>query len=290
MKIYLILLCIAILSLMLTSCSFFPLQHDTSFYGLVIGINYDTNANVSNLTYCEADANSIYAALLGDDIGWEAGELTLLLGNTATKSAITSALNTIMIQAQANDYILLYFSGHGSLIPDINGDEIDSFDEVIVPEDALPADPSTYISDDELGSIFAQCRTVKGVLIFDSCFSGGLINKSLKANGARSKYFEGISPRGTGSSGDLDIISFPVMTASSQNEDSWEDPPLGHGVFTYYILDGLLNLKADSNNDDFISVRELFKYAEIHTEFYTQIQHPKMRFPMDFLDILITRG
>jgi uncharacterized caspase-like protein len=290
MKIYSILLCIAFFPLMLTGCSFFPLQHDTTFYGLIIGINYDTNANINDLDYCEADANSIYTALLEDDIGWDAGELTVLLGSAATKSAIISALNTIIGQAQANDYILLYFSGHGSVIPDINGDEIDSFDETIVPEDALPADPSTYISDDELGNIFSQCRTAKGVVILDCCYSGGIINKSLGANGARSKYIEGIRSRGTGSSGDLDIVSFPVMTASGQNEDSYEFISLGHGVFTYYILDGLNSLNADSNNDNYISVRELFKYAEIHTEFFIPIQHPKLSFPMDFLDILITRG
>jgi len=291
MKAYSTLLWIALFPLMLTGCSFFPLQHDTSFYGLIIGINYQTNTNVGDLAYCEDDANAIYNALLREDIDWKAGELTLLIGssNTANKSDIISALNTMMGQAQENDYILLYYSGHGSIIPDLNGDETDDFDEAILPEDTLPADPSTYISDDELGTIFSQCRTSKGVLIFDSCFSGGLINKSLSANGLRSKYIEGISPKGTVQSGDLDVISFPVMTASGQNEDSWEDPGLGHGVFTYYILDGLDKLNADSNNDDVISVRELFKYAEIHTEFYIQIQHPKMRFPMDFLDILVTR-
>ena len=63
-----------------------------------------------------------------------------------------------------------------------------------------------------------------------------------------------------------------------------------HGIFTYYILEGLNNFKADKNNDNYITIRELFDYAEINTRFYTiLVQNPMLRFPLDFIDILITR-
>jgi len=275
---------VPVLSLIL-GCSFFPIQHNTTFYGLIIGINvYAGNP----LEYCVADAESIYASLIQH--GWKQEELELLLDGEATKVAILNTLTNFVNQAGENDYIFVYFSGHGSTIDDINGDESDGTDETIVPVDYVPFNTSTLITDDELGEIFSQCRTQKGVFIFDSCFSGGVINKSLSEEGYRLKFIKSINSKGAGTSGDLDIITFPVMTASAQDETAGEHDPLEHGIFTYYILEGLNSFKANKNNDNYITIRELFDYAEINTRFYTNlVQNPMLRFPLDFIDILITR-
>lgn len=269
---------VPVLSLIL-GCSFFPIQHNTTFYGLIIGINaYAGNP----LEYCVADAESIYASLIQH--GWKQEELELLLDGAATKAAIIDTLTNFVNQADANDYILVYFSGHGDFIEDVDGDESDGTDEAIVPFDL------NIITDDELGEIFSHCRTQKGVFIFDSCFSGGVINKSLSEDGYRSRYIKSINSKGAGTSGDLDIITFPVMTASAQDETAGEHGPLEHGIFTYYILEGLNSFKANKNNDNYITIRELFDYAEINTRFYTNlVQNPMLRFPLDFIDILITR-
>ncbi|MBA7700289.1 hypothetical protein ES703_109000 [subsurface metagenome] len=80
------------------------------------------------------------------------------------------------------------------------------------------------------------------------------------------------------------------MTASAQDETAHEHYLLEHGIFTYYILEGLNNFRADKDNDNYITIRELFDYAEINTRFNTNLaQNPMLRFPLDFIDILITR-
>jgi uncharacterized caspase-like protein len=40
-----------------------------------------------------------------------------------------------------------------------------------------------------------------------------------------------------------------------------EVPSLGHGLFTYYVLEGLQG-KADRNGDGIVTVSELYEYVE----------------------------
>jgi len=281
---------------MLASCSFLPIQSDTDFYGLIIGINDYTYLDPfpeGDLLYCEDDASSIYYSLIEN--GWKTEELTLLLGSNATKTNINNTLIDCINQANENDFIFVFFSGHGRRISDADGDETDGLDEALVPVDYQPANSSPLITDDELSFIFSACGTEKGIFIIDACHSGGVINKSLAGTNIRVKSIDSITPKGSGGSGDLTITNFPVMTACSQNEYSYETGAFGHGVFSYFLLEGFQNLKADRNKDNYITIRELFNYAENHTETYTSmhafptIQHPAMRFPMDLIDILITR-
>ncbi|UCB45389.1 MAG: hypothetical protein JSV25_14445, partial [Spirochaetota bacterium] len=130
----------------------------------------------------------------------------------------------------------------------------------------------------------------KGVFIFDSCNSGGFINMALGTGGeAQARYVHVMDIKGSGTNGDLDVLKLPVMTASDEHEDSFEFDSLQHGAFSYFILAGLKNRNADTNIDGFITIRELFDYAKSQTEFFTSYQHPKLRFPRELIDILITR-
>jgi uncharacterized caspase-like protein len=52
-----------------------------------------------------------------------------------------------------------------------------------------------------------------------------------------------------------------IITASGPNEVALELPNLGHGVFTYYVLEGLKG-KADRNNDGLVTVSELYEFVE----------------------------
>jgi uncharacterized caspase-like protein len=294
-----------VLVAVLAGCTLIPENGETRFYGLIIGI--EDYPHVNKLNYCVEDATALYDSLTAH--GWDPADITVLTDDDATKTNILSAIASIASGAGEKDYLLLYYSGHGYVVRDTNGDEADGFDEAIVPFDTAYLSPSvidesTLILDDELRDILKGCRTEKGLIIFDSCNSGGVINKGVGTRGADPW---GASPRtipvespgardlgGSGTNGDLDDLNFPVLAASGQDEFSWEEgPPLAHGVFTYFILGGLEHLSADTNRDGKVSVRELFEYAEIHTESYAEsrflFQHPQIRFSRDFIDILVTR-
>ena len=52
-----------------------------------------------------------------------------------------------------------------------------------------------------------------------------------------------------------------IITASRPAEVSIELPELGHGLFTYYLLQGLRGA-ADLNRDGIVSLQELYEYVE----------------------------
>jgi hypothetical protein len=286
----------------LFGCSVTPEDGETGFYGLVVGISDYINLLPpgppdygSDLKYCDDDANELYAELLAQ--GWRTEELGApLLDHDATKGEILARVAALAAAASAKDYILIYFSGHGFIVGDQDGDESDGIDEAIVPADYDPVTESPLILDDELRDILKTAKTEKGLIVFDSCNSGGVINQSLGVPGPSPRTLprEGArGPGGQGVNGDLDIFNFPVFAASGQGESAFETDSLAHGVFTYFLLDGLEGCRSDENGDGKVSIRELFAHAESHTEAYTAArswsQHPQIRFERSFLDILVTR-
>jgi len=279
-----LLIAIILFILLFSSCSFLPVTNNAKSYALIIGINAYQDANT--LSWCVNDANGMEDALINN--GWEKDQITKLLDTNATKEHIITELTDIINKVTSNDYILVFYSGHGTQIPDTNGDETDGYDEAIVPVD-FNGDISSLIIDDDLGEIFSHSKTQKGVFIFDSCFSGGFINKSLTDSGLKVRSLTNAKAVGDPTSQDLDIYNIPVLTASSYNEEAYEDSSLEHGVFTYSILKGFENMNADYNNDGYITVREIFKYAETYTRTLTDDdQHPELQAPQFFTDILIT--
>jgi len=281
--------------LIISSCNIKP-ERQIQFYALIIGINdyYEFTEKDGDLNYCVSDAIEMKKALIKQ--GWKEFDITLLLDSQASKTNIIQNLNDIFSKASSSDFILVYYSGHGTVIPDTNGDENDGEDEAIVPWDFTYGDYSTLLLDDELGEIFQECPTDKGAIIFDSCNSGGFINKSIRDKGINPKTLT-TGSKNPGLNGDLDITSFPVLTASSQDEYSYEiGGEISHGVFTYFILEGMNHGYADSNGDGLISIKEVFSYSKENTieltENYpsiTQTQHPQILFHKSFVDITITR-
>jgi len=65
-----------------------------------------------------------------------------------------------------------------------------------------------------------------------------------------------------------------IITASGANEVSTEKDDLKHGVFTYFLLEGLKGA-ADFDNDGIITVDEAYNYVSINVPMATnQAQHP----------------
>ena len=131
---------------------------------LCIGIN-DYPGTGSDLAGCVNDARDWAAAL--DKRGFT---ITKILDKQATGASIRNAIKALVTQARRGDLVVIQYSGHGSFVPDEDGDEPDGTDECLCPYDIRTKGP---ITDDEMFDLFnARQQGVKVFMISDSCHSG----------------------------------------------------------------------------------------------------------------------
>jgi len=96
--------------------------------------------------------------------------MRILTDCRATRAAIMDALQWLITGARKGDRLVFYYSGHGSQVIDVSGDEPDGKDETICPHDFATAG---MILDDDLRKIFSSLSAgVNLDVILDSCHSG----------------------------------------------------------------------------------------------------------------------
>lgn len=131
---------------------------------LCIGIN-DYPGTASDLSGCVNDAKDWAAALTARGYHVET-----LFDRKATGEGIRRAIGRLLAESRTGDSLVVQYSGHGSFVPDEDGDEPDGTDECLCPYDIASRGP---ITDDELFDLFsARPPGVKLVMISDSCHSG----------------------------------------------------------------------------------------------------------------------
>ncbi|TFF99640.1 MAG: hypothetical protein EU541_04445, partial [Promethearchaeota archaeon] len=80
-------------------------------YAIVIGIS-DYPGSSNDLSYCDDDAMEVYSMLI-NDYNFRPENIIYLQDSSASKSAISSAFDTIAAQITPNDVFFFYYSGHG---------------------------------------------------------------------------------------------------------------------------------------------------------------------------------
>jgi hypothetical protein len=137
---------------------------------LLIGINYRNTVN--QLNGCINDVTSVKALL----DTWEF-QSTVMTDDTPgslypNKNNILAKLEAMVQALVTGDVLVIYYSGHGTRIPDISGDESTGLDSVICPVDVVT---QGYISDDNLRNILNKAAENSKILaFFDSCNSGSV--------------------------------------------------------------------------------------------------------------------
>lgn len=131
---------------------------------LCIGIN-DYPGTGSDLAGCVNDVKDWAEALTVRGYSVET-----MLNREATGKAIRNGIRELVGSARPGDSIVIQYSGHGSFVPDKDGDEPDGTDECICPYDIASKGP---ITDDELFDLYSSRKQgVKLLVISDSCHSG----------------------------------------------------------------------------------------------------------------------
>lgn len=237
----------------------------------LVGLNrYPDPRN--NLKGCVNDV-LLMAKTLREQYGFTGpSDIRLLTDERATTDNIRKGLEWLAGEASADDSLVFHYSGHGTQVRDIDGDELsDNLDEIICPYDLDWDHPFT---DDDLADI---CGGVpKGTLltvILDCCHSGTGLRNVLRPDlpirykflpapvEVRHRSEPGIEDLGidrsvtmTGPDRKLRVQRFgisltktnAVLIAGCRSDqtsaDAWIDGDY-HGALTYYLWRSLRDAK-----------------------------------------------
>ena len=237
-----------------------PPEPPRDTWAVVIGVGRYDSLGIPFLKYSVPDADAMYNVLT-TSAGVKKDHILLLTDRSEQKPTlrnIKSALGTFLARnAHKDDTVIVYFAGHGAPEIDQRGIERDGLAKYLIPSDADPDDLfSTALPMDDLQAIFGRIEAERVVVFLDACYSGSAGGRTFASKRTRAGAVDDLFlERLTRSKGRA------ILTAARASEVSIELPELGHGVFTYYLTEGLRGA-ADLNRDGIVSLQELYEYVE----------------------------
>jgi hypothetical protein len=219
------------------------IEQKGNMYLLSIGISTYDDCNIKSLPYAEEDARAVVDYYTNNALSPIKPEnIITLYGKLATSRNIRKSIGEMARKAKEYDTVMLYYAGHG----DVGKHPNKGTEYYLIPVDAEKDNLfSTAIELTEMQRLWSAITSKRKVFIADSCNSGGFTDLRGDVDGFEKGMGEGTI----------------VMTASSRGQKAIEDPELKHGLFTYYLLEGLKG-KADEDKDKRISISELKKYLD----------------------------
>jgi hypothetical protein len=152
---------------------------------LLVGINrYKVPG--ADLRGCVNDVRNMQG-LLTRVYGFKPDDVTTLLDHAATTRAMRTGISQLIASGRKGDVLLFHYSGHGSNVPDADGDEADERDEIVCPTDLDWKNP---LGDDWLRKTFNKLRAgVNLTVIMDCCHSGSITRQLRPPDAPRVERF-----------------------------------------------------------------------------------------------------
>ena len=229
-------------------------------WAVVIGAGQFENRAIPRLRYATADAEAVYRTLTTVG-GFKKDNVKLLTDTSEQKPTLRNlrqVLGTFLARnPQKEDTVLIFFAGHGAPEVDARGVERDGLAKYLIPVDADPDDLyATALPMDEIRTIFERIEAERVVVFLDTCYSGAGGGRTFAAKNTRATSVDDdFLQRLARSKGRA------IITASKSTEVSLELAELGHGIFTYYLVEGLKGA-ADLDRDGVVTLQELYTYVE----------------------------
>lgn len=223
-------------------------------YALIVGISKYEDESIRPLDYTHADADAV-GRLLADPrrCGIPEAHTRVLIDREATLYNIKRSIGRWLHQNATEDStVFVFFAGHGGLESDRTGMEPDGIQKYLLPWDAKHDDLfNSALSNADFQRLLNTVRARRMVIFMDACYSGGVAERGGRDLGVVGNPYERLAE----GQGRL------VIAASKPNQRSWEDESLGHGIFTHHLLEALSG-KADTDDDGYVSIMEVYKYLE----------------------------
>jgi len=197
--------------------------------------------------------------------GFTDGQIRVLRDRAATLAGIEQAIEDwIIAGVESTDRALFYFSGHGSQIPDKNGDEVeDHADEVLLPHDMGVAGrtlTNTFV-DDRFGEILARIPAKEILVFIDACHSG-TSTKQLDFFGDEKPklfYYKGMPMSDKDAfavEGDSGGVKGKYVALSASRDDQTALATSRGSLFTRGLLDAVEKAEESGDNPTIETLRE----------------------------------
>lgn len=160
---------------------------------VAMGIDrYDVPGN--DLGQCVADARDMVAAIGAD-------RLCLVTDQEAVRARCIDAIGDMVASARCGDWVVISWSGHGTYVPDKDGDEADGRDEALCCYNLSDGRAGLLVDDDLQLALNEAGAGVTVMMIADTCHSGTVARAMLRRpHSAVRRFLHPASFMGDGSS------------------------------------------------------------------------------------------
>ncbi len=244
-----------------------PAEDKTKLYVLSVGISTYADEELT-LHHCDADAVAVAEAFEAQEGTLFREVETKVITNTgATRGAILNGLKWLSQNATQNDMVVVFLAAHG------RNDDTGSY--YLIPTEGSDEDLlGTGVEEHHFVRILGNIPA-KTLAFLDTCHSGRLARQLIAGRTRDGKVASPADPAEM-----IRLLQSPengvmVLSATTGRELSAEIDKLGHGAFTYAILEGLKKPAADTNRNGVIEIRELNRYVADRVKELTKgAQHP----------------
>ncbi len=236
---------------------------------VVVGINLYKNSKY-NLNYAQADAEAFKTAVSAGTSGiFSKVNMHYVQDAAASKAGIVGALEQVKADAGSQDVFVFYYAGHGVMN--------DKKEFYLVPSDVT----QLYGNDDALAQkglsatslqqFSKDIKAQKQLFILDACQSAGALDNIVALRGAAEEKAIAQMARSTGTH---------WLTASGSNQFASEFTQLGHGAFTWCLLEAFKG--GADNGDKKLTVKELDAYLQSKVPEITQKYRGTAQYPASY--------
>jgi len=230
-----------------------------STWALVVGVSKYQNPMITGLKYPAVDATAISDVLTDPKLGHVPKAHVLLLADSAaTSTAINGSVDTFFKpRVKDGDTVIVFLAGHG--VTKGVGDTAKAY---LLPTDVKGL--TTQALDDSavnlrtLAKHLGELPASNFVAFVDACREDPTPGRAVKPNTLTDVVSDSMQIAPTKSTR---TVSSATFFTCSLGQRAYEDASYGHGVFTYWILDGIRRAAVPKAPDGAVEMGTLASYV-----------------------------
>ncbi len=233
---------------------------------LIASSKFPEEPGLTELRCPENDVDALNEILSLPELG---GFEEPLVFKNAPSHEIMPQINRILLDADKDDLVLIYFSGHGKRNRPLHL-------HLATANTRINTLETTSIPAQMLGYLFEHSYSKRKILLLDCCRSGA-VGKLFTKGGDDEELLRISEADGTF-----------IMTACAAEQLAQEGQQ--HSVFTKHLIEGIRSGEADRNEDGWVDMDELFGYVRDRVRAEKNAQLPQSWHSHNGGELIISRS